>query len=114
MISFTPIKHQFRKKKKRGPANRGSTNIHPNKRIVKRSTGGFAPNKSGLSLIGETNSLQSFVYVEPVSCCLIHCLSNTNLHALQYLHWIMLHPSVKSTNKHKPVKIFNKRTKLYH
>ncbi|PNX61784.1 hypothetical protein L195_g060834, partial [Trifolium pratense] len=59
--------------KKGGPANRGGTNIHPNKSMVKRSTGGFAPNKSGLSLISETNSLQTFINIESIGCCLVYC-----------------------------------------
>jgi hypothetical protein len=70
--------------------------------MVKRSASRFAPNKSGLSLIGETNSLQPFIHIESIGCCLVHCLSNTNLDTLQDLHWIMLHPPSKSnTNPSK-------------
>ena len=81
-----------------GPANRSSTGIHPNNSIIKRGTSGFAPNKGGLPLIGDANSLQTLIHVEPISGGLVHSLSNTHLHTLQYLHGIMLHPPTPQIN----------------
>ncbi len=52
------------------PANRTGTNIHPNNGVVKRITGGFAPQQSCLSLIGQPNSLQSAVNVVALSIAL--------------------------------------------
>merc|ERR1712226_1218067 len=74
-------------------ANRTGTNIHPNNGVVERTTSGFAPKHSGLSLVSQPNCLQPFVHVVAILCCLFHCLCNTSPHTLQNLHWIMLHPS---------------------
>lgn len=83
------------------PANRTGTNIHPNNGVVKRTTGGFAPQQSCLSLIGQPNSLQPAVHVVAIRCGLVHCLSNAHPHTLQNLHWIMLHPSAKYPERDK-------------
>jgi hypothetical protein len=83
------------------PANRTGTNIHPNNGVVKRITGGFAPQQSCLSLIGQPNSLQSTVHVVAIRCGLVYCLGNAHPHTLQNLHWIMLHPSAKYPEREK-------------
>ena len=75
------------------PANSTGTNIHPNNGVVERTTSGFAPKHSSLSLVSQPNCLQPFVHVVAILCCLFHCLCNTSPHTLQNLHWIMLHPS---------------------
>lgn len=59
---------------------------------MKREAGGFAPEESGLSLIGETNGLQAFIDVEAISGGLIDGLGHAHLHTLQDLHGVMLHP----------------------
>jgi len=76
----------------RGPANGRSASIHPNDGVVERATSGFAPNKSGFSLISETDGPESLVDVEPIGGGLVDGFGHAHLHALQNLHGVVLHP----------------------
>lgn len=81
------------------PANGTGTSIHPNDGVIERTTSGFAPNQSSLSLIGQTNSLEPTIYVVTINCGLVKGFGHAHPRTLQNLHRIMLHPS---ENAHKP------------
>lgn len=81
------------------PADRTSTNIHPNNGIVERKTSGFTPNNSSLSLIGKANGFQSIVNVMTINRGLIKSLRHTQPNTRNNLHCIMFNPSTQTITK---------------
>lgn len=83
------------------PADGTGASIHPDNGFVERKTSGFAPDDGGLSLISKTNGLQATVDIVTIGCGFVKSLGNAHFHTLQYLHWIMFHPSSLGPNNIK-------------